>query len=89
MLPSAPSAGAAQVDPRFEAVLARFNSRMASEDSLDIAADNMLIPETARPEAEAYRRAVKSKGNLQSLLLPIGNGIELSCVWPAAQQSGD
>jgi predicted O-methyltransferase YrrM len=54
-----------------------------------VAADNMLIPEAARPEAEAYRRAVKSKGNLQSVLLPIGNGIELSCVWPSAQQTGE
>ena len=46
-----------------------------------IAADNMLFPAISRPEAEVYRAAVKSKPELQSMLLPIGSGIELSCVW--------
>ena len=46
-----------------------------------IVADNMLFPEAARADAEAYRAAVKVKGNIQSVLLPIGNGIELSCLW--------
>jgi predicted O-methyltransferase YrrM len=46
-----------------------------------IVADNMLYPEIVRADAEAYRAAVKVKGNLQSVLLPIGNGIELSCIW--------
>jgi predicted O-methyltransferase YrrM len=46
-----------------------------------IVADNMLYPEIVRADAEAYRAAVKAKGNLQSVLLPIGNGIELSCLW--------
>ena len=46
-----------------------------------IVADNMLFPEVVRADAEAYRAAVKAKGNLQSVLLPIGNGIELSCLW--------
>ncbi|HEX3951222.1 MAG TPA: class I SAM-dependent methyltransferase [Steroidobacteraceae bacterium] len=46
-----------------------------------IAADNMLYPETVRADAEAYRAAVTAKGNLQSVLLPVGNGIELSCLW--------
>ncbi len=46
-----------------------------------IVADNMLFPERVRADAEAYRAAVKGKGNLQSVLLPIGNGIELSCLW--------
>lgn len=46
-----------------------------------IVADNMLIPEVVRADAEAYRGAVKAKRNLQSVLLPIGNGIELSCLW--------
>ena len=48
-----------------------------------IAADNMLFPEVVRADAEAYRAAVKAKGDLQSVLLPIGNGIELSCLWKA------
>lgn len=46
-----------------------------------IVADNMLFPEVVRADAEAYRAAVARKGNLQSVLLPIGNGIELSCLW--------
>jgi predicted O-methyltransferase YrrM len=46
-----------------------------------IVADNMLFPEIVRADAEAYRAAVKAKGDLQSVLLPIGNGIELSCLW--------
>jgi predicted O-methyltransferase YrrM len=46
-----------------------------------IVADNMLFPEIVRADAEAYRAAVKAKRNLQSVLLPIGNGIELSCLW--------
>lgn len=46
-----------------------------------IVADNMLFPERVRADAEAYRAAVRAKGNLQSVLLPIGNGIELSCLW--------
>ena len=50
-------------------------------DNAVIAADNMLLPEIARPEAEAYRAAVRAKPDLQSVLLPIGSGIELSCLW--------
>jgi hypothetical protein len=41
----------------------------------------MLFPEIVRADAEAYRAAVTRKRNLQSVLLPIGNGIELSCLW--------
>jgi predicted O-methyltransferase YrrM len=52
-------------------------------DNAVIAADNMLYPEMVRADAEAYRAAVKAKANLQSVLLPIGNGIELSCLWKA------
>lgn len=50
-------------------------------DNAVIVADNMLLPEMSRPQAEAYRSAVKAKHNLQTVLLPVGNGIELSCVW--------
>jgi len=46
-----------------------------------VAADNMLEPSMSRPEAEAYRAAVRAKADLQTVLLPIGSGIELSCVW--------
>ena len=56
-----------------------FHEKLA--DNAVIVADNMLFPEVVRADAAAYRAAVKAKRNLQSVLLPIGNGIELSCVW--------
>ena len=43
-----------------------------------IAADNMIQPSGHRAEAAAYRRAVRAKPDMQSLLLPVGQGIELS-----------
>ena len=46
-----------------------------------IAADNMLFPPDSRPDAEAYRAAADAKGNLQTVLLPVGHGIGLSCLW--------
>jgi predicted O-methyltransferase YrrM len=46
-----------------------------------LAADNILRPVSARPEAEAYRAAVKADPAMQTVLLPIGSGIELSCLW--------
>lgn len=51
-----------------------------------LAADNMLEPKVVRPEAEAYRAVVRSEASLQSVLLPIGQGIELSCVWRGPPQ---
>ena len=56
------------------------------EENAVIVADNMLFPEAARPDAHAYRAAVRAKGTLQSVLLPVGNGIELSCLWRGASQ---
>ncbi len=53
-----------------------------------IAADNMLQPEAVRPQAEIYRAAVRAVPWLQSVLLPIGQGIELSCVWRSAPAAG-
>lgn len=47
-----------------------------------VAADNMLIPEVVRQQAQAYRAAVRTKPGLESALLPIGQGIELSCYLP-------
>jgi predicted O-methyltransferase YrrM len=46
-----------------------------------IAADNMLEPRFVRPDAEAYRSVVRGKPGVQTVLLPVGNGVELSCVW--------
>ncbi|MEO8061799.1 MAG: class I SAM-dependent methyltransferase [Pseudomonadota bacterium] len=43
-----------------------------------IIADNMLLPETVRPQAEAYRAHVRKAGDMDSVLLDIGNGIEVS-----------
>jgi predicted O-methyltransferase YrrM len=43
-----------------------------------IAADNMLHPPSARAHAEAYQKLVRTKGDLDSVLLPIGSGVELS-----------
>jgi predicted O-methyltransferase YrrM len=50
-------------------------------DGALLAADNMLEPAIVLPEAEAYRTAVRTRPELQTVLLPIGSGIELSCVW--------
>jgi predicted O-methyltransferase YrrM len=43
-----------------------------------IAADNMLRPESYRPHAIAYRRHARSKPKIDSVLLPVGSGVELS-----------
>ena len=46
-----------------------------------IAADNMIDPSSARPSVRLYRKAVLAKPDLQTVLLPIGQGIELSIKW--------
>jgi predicted O-methyltransferase YrrM len=43
-----------------------------------ICADNMLLPESVRPQAEAYRKHVRAAGDMDSVLLDVGNGIEIS-----------
>jgi predicted O-methyltransferase YrrM len=43
-----------------------------------VVADNMLEPSFSRPQADAYRARVRESGKFDSLLLPIGSGIELS-----------
>jgi predicted O-methyltransferase YrrM len=43
-----------------------------------IAADNMLQPPAYRPMGDLYRRHVHAAGRFDSVLLPIGSGIELS-----------
>lgn len=43
-----------------------------------LVADNMIEPAAHRGEAADYRRAVRAKPQMQSLLLPLGQGIELS-----------
>jgi predicted O-methyltransferase YrrM len=48
-----------------------------------ICADNMISPEIARPEVRQYRAAVQARPDLQTALLPIGQGIELTVKWSA------
>jgi predicted O-methyltransferase YrrM len=43
-----------------------------------IAADNMTAPAFYHKDAEEYRKYVRSRPDIQSVLLPIGSGIELS-----------
>jgi predicted O-methyltransferase YrrM len=43
-----------------------------------IIADNMLLPEMVRPQAETYRARVRKASDMDSVLLDIGNGIEVS-----------
>ncbi|MEO0063314.1 MAG: hypothetical protein RLZZ08_1874 [Pseudomonadota bacterium] len=63
--------------PCFEAVYPRL-----AEEGV-IASDNMIYPEGARESVRRYRAAVQAKPDLQTLLLPIGSGIELSIRWGA------
>src|SRR5262249_53627317 len=44
-----------------------------------VAADNIIKPERYRTEALHYQAHVRSQPRISSLLLPIGNGVELSC----------
>jgi predicted O-methyltransferase YrrM len=46
-----------------------------------IAADNMIEPEVVRADARKYRAAVRALPDMQTALLPIGSGIELSVKW--------
>jgi predicted O-methyltransferase YrrM len=43
-----------------------------------VAADNMTFPPQARADALTYQQLVRTRTDMESLLLPIGNGIELS-----------
>lgn len=43
-----------------------------------IVADNMIHPVSIRNEARAYRHAVRAKPKMQSMLLQVGQGLELS-----------
>lgn len=57
--------------------LDRFYPNLA--DNGVIVADNMLYPEFNRPEGAAYRAAVRSRPDIEAVLLPIGQGIDLAC----------
>ncbi|MBN1240102.1 MAG: class I SAM-dependent methyltransferase [Gammaproteobacteria bacterium] len=47
-------------------------------DGALIVADNMLYPERARANADAYRDRVRAAPDMTSVLLPIGSGLEVS-----------
>jgi predicted O-methyltransferase YrrM len=40
--------------------------------------DNMIFPPSSRPEAEAYRQCVRATNAFDTVLMPIGSGIEVS-----------
>ena len=46
-----------------------------------IVSDNMIYPEAARGAVRAYRAAVSAKADLQTVLLPLGSGIEVTVKW--------
>ncbi len=54
-----------------------------SEEGI-VAADNMIEPVGARESVRIYRAAVQAKGDMQQVLLPAGQGIELAVKWSAA-----
>lgn len=64
--------------PCFEALYPKLS------DEAIVIADNMIEPEAAREAARAYRAAVHDKPDLQTTLLPLGSGIEVSCKWPSS-----
>jgi predicted O-methyltransferase YrrM len=41
--------------------------------------DNMIFPPSSRPEAMAYQQRVRSTHAFDTVLMPIGSGIEVSC----------
>lgn len=44
-----------------------------------IAADNMLFPVEVRRNAALYQKAVRAKRDIEAVLLPVGQGIDLAC----------
>jgi hypothetical protein len=38
----------------------------------------MLLPESVRQQADAYRARVREASDMDSVLIPVGNGIEIS-----------
>jgi predicted O-methyltransferase YrrM len=62
--------------------LRAFYPKLADEGA--IAADNMIEPGIVREDVRKYRSAVGSLPDMQTTLLPIGSGIELSVKWSPA-----
>jgi predicted O-methyltransferase YrrM len=64
--------------------LGAFYPKLADEGI--IAADNMIEPAVVREDVRKYRAAVGSLPDMQTMLLPIGSGIELSVKWSPANK---
>jgi predicted O-methyltransferase YrrM len=64
--------------------LRAFYPKLADEGI--IAADNMIEPAVVREDVRKYRATVASLPDMQTTLLPIGSGIELSIKWSPANQ---
>jgi len=64
--------------------LRAFYPKLAEEGI--VAADNVIEPAHWREEARAYRAAIAALPDMQSALLPIGSGIELSVRWSPANE---
>ena len=43
-----------------------------------VVADNMIYPESSQHHAMDYRKHVRIKRDMQSVLIPVGSGLELS-----------
>jgi predicted O-methyltransferase YrrM len=56
--------------------LERFHPKLAP--GAVVVADNMVFPADAHAEAIAYRRAVRAKPDMTSVLLSVGSGLEIS-----------
>jgi len=67
--------------PAFEALYPKLS------DEGVVVSDNMITPPEARNAARALREAITSKPDMQSVLLPMGQGVELSVKWPSNSAS--
>ncbi len=56
-----------------------------SEEAV-IASDNIIEPAMWREDVRRFRAALRAKPDLQSVLLPVGSGIELSVKWSPGNQ---
>lgn len=62
-------------EPCFEALYPKL-----SEEAV-LCSDNMIDPSAHRESVRLYRAAVRAKPDMQTALLPVGQGIELSIKW--------
>jgi predicted O-methyltransferase YrrM len=53
-----------------------------------VVADNMLFPERLRPAGVAYRQHIRHARKIESIVLPIGNGLDLAAVGAHVAEQG-